>query len=263
MSPSRLALPALAATTAASALAVVTVSSSASSSAAAPSPMRPQAAPSPSPAAAGELPPVLARPVVRRASRGGARTALPPVRLVTRTVAAGPTLSGQASWYGGSFQGRTTADGERFDTEALTAASKTLPFGTRLRVCHAGRCVVVRVNDRGPYVGSRILDLSHAAARAIGYDGVAQVTATPVVTRTVAIRPRPARPVATPAPVVAEAAVAQPVVLPVRPSAAPQLATAADVSSPPALVAEGALLAAAGAIGLAGLRRRRSARAAA
>ena len=113
-----------------------------------------------------------------RASRSALRTSLVPV---------GRTFSGKASWYGGFFQGRLTANGERFDTRALTAASRTLPFGTRLRVCRARRCVVVRVNDRGPYVGHRVLDLSHAAAQRLGYEGVEQVTATPVALR--AIRP--------------------------------------------------------------------------
>jgi rare lipoprotein A len=131
----------------------------------------------------------------RRASRGGVRT-VPPVRYVTKTVAVGSSFSGQASWYGMDFQGRRTANGETFNTDDLTAASKTLAFGTRLRVCRQGTCVLVRINDRGPYVGGRILDLSRAARNALGYDGVAFVTATPVGTRTVAIRP--ARPVVRP-----------------------------------------------------------------
>ena len=109
-----------------------------------------------------------------------------PMKQVTRTVAVGATFSGQASWYGGSFNGQRTASGERFDTNDYTAASKTLPFGTRLRVCHDG-CVVVRINDRGPYVSGRILDLSRAAASAIGFSGVAHVTATPVGERSVSV----------------------------------------------------------------------------
>jgi rare lipoprotein A len=123
------------------------------------------------------------RPALR-ASRGGVRTAPLPMHRVTRTVPVGASFSGQASWYGGSFQGLRTASGEPFNSNDFTAASKTLPFGTLLRVCHSG-CVVVRVNDRGPYVGSRILDLSRAAAHAIGYDGVVHVTATPVGSRAV------------------------------------------------------------------------------
>lgn len=82
-----------------------------------------------------------------------------------------------ASWYGPGFHGRKTASGERFNTGALTAAHKTLPFGTRVRVenVHTGRSVVVRINDRGPFVRGRVIDLSKAAARAIGMDGVARV----------------------------------------------------------------------------------------
>ena len=72
-----------------------------------------------------------------------------------------------ASYYGGRHHGRLTANGERFNQHGMTAAHKTLPFGTRLRVCLQG-CVVVRVNDRGPYIRGRSLDLSSGAAREIG-----------------------------------------------------------------------------------------------
>ncbi len=77
---------------------------------------------------------------------------------------------GKASYYGKRFHGRRTASGERFNMYALTAAHPSLPFGTRLRVRHleSGREVVVRINDRGPHVGGRILDLSQAAAEALG-----------------------------------------------------------------------------------------------
>ena len=71
------------------------------------------------------------------------------------------------SWYGPGFQGRLTANGERYNQHGLTAAHKTLPFGTRLKVCLDG-CVVVRVNDRGPYISDRDLDLSYGAAAEIG-----------------------------------------------------------------------------------------------
>lgn len=76
---------------------------------------------------------------------------------------------GKASWYGPGFQGKRTASGERFDMNALTAAHRTLPFGTRVRVRNLrnGREVVVRVNDRGPHVNDRIIDLSKAAAAAL------------------------------------------------------------------------------------------------
>ncbi|HVR44970.1 MAG TPA: septal ring lytic transglycosylase RlpA family protein [Thermoanaerobaculia bacterium] len=79
-------------------------------------------------------------------------------------------LRGTASWYGEEFAGRTTANGEIFDPMRLTAAHRTLPFGTILDVTNPGngRSVRVRVNDRGPFVGDRILDLSYAAAREIG-----------------------------------------------------------------------------------------------
>ncbi len=76
---------------------------------------------------------------------------------------------GLASWYGGRFQGRLTASGERFDQNEMTAAHRTLRFGTKVRVTNRknGRSVVVRINDRGPYGKGRIIDLSRAAARAI------------------------------------------------------------------------------------------------
>ncbi|OGB15317.1 MAG: hypothetical protein A2W72_01265 [Burkholderiales bacterium RIFCSPLOWO2_12_67_14] len=86
---------------------------------------------------------------------------------------------GMASWYGQKFQGRRTASGEPFDMHALTAAHKTLPFGTRVRVRHlgSGQEVVVRINDRGPFAKGRVIDLSRAAAAAIGLvqSGTAQV----------------------------------------------------------------------------------------
>ncbi len=84
---------------------------------------------------------------------------------------------GHASWYGPGFHGRLTANGERFNTHALTAAHRTLPFGTRVRVVNqkTGRSVVVRINDRGPFIKGRIIDLAHSAARQIGMSGVASV----------------------------------------------------------------------------------------
>ena len=81
---------------------------------------------------------------------------------------------GLASWYGGQFHGRKTANGERFDKEGYTAAHKTLPFGTQLcvRSMVTGKTVVVRVNDRGPYSGDRIIDLSQGAAAELGMLGL-------------------------------------------------------------------------------------------
>lgn len=94
----------------------------------------------------------------------------------------GASYSGYASWYGGQFHGRKTANGETYNQWALTAASKTLPFGTVVRVTNSrnGDYVDVRINDRGPYVGGRIIDLSHAAANEIGLtaSGVAPVKVT-------------------------------------------------------------------------------------
>ena len=77
---------------------------------------------------------------------------------------------GIASWYGPGFHGRRTANGERFDMGAMTAAHKTLPFGTRVRVRSlvTGQEVDVRVNDRGPFIRGRIIDLSRSAAQALG-----------------------------------------------------------------------------------------------
>jgi len=84
-----------------------------------------------------------------------------------------------ASWYGEPFHGRRTASGERYDMHQLTAAHRTLPFGTVVRVTRrdSGARVEVRINDRGPFVRGRIIDLSYAAARRIGLDvdGVAPV----------------------------------------------------------------------------------------
>ena len=72
-----------------------------------------------------------------------------------------------ASWYGPGFHGRLTANGEVYNQMGISAAHKTLPFGTKLRVCYEG-CVELKINDRGPYIGARELDLSYGAAKAIG-----------------------------------------------------------------------------------------------
>ena len=78
--------------------------------------------------------------------------------------------SGVASYYGSRFHGRRTANGERFDMNAMTAAHKTLPFGTKVRVTNprTGKSVTVRINDRGPFTRGREIDLSRAAATQIG-----------------------------------------------------------------------------------------------
>jgi len=80
-------------------------------------------------------------------------------------------IRGQASWYGPGFHGKKTASGEIFDQGRLTAAHKTLPLGTKAKVTNLenGNSVEVEINDRGPYVGDRVIDLSHAAANALGF----------------------------------------------------------------------------------------------
>ena len=87
----------------------------------------------------------------------------------------GQTLTGTASWYGPGFVGSPTASGAPYDPERLTCAHKELPLGSVVRVSANGRSVSCLVNDRGPYVGDRILDMSRAGSRALGYDGLAAV----------------------------------------------------------------------------------------
>jgi rare lipoprotein A len=86
---------------------------------------------------------------------------------------------GEASWYGPGFHGRKTASGERFNQNKLTAAHRKLPLGTEVQVVNLenGRSVTVEINDRGPYVRGRVIDVSRAAAKRLGIieDGVAQV----------------------------------------------------------------------------------------
>ncbi|HHH85059.1 MAG TPA: septal ring lytic transglycosylase RlpA family protein [Firmicutes bacterium] len=79
---------------------------------------------------------------------------------------------GIASWYGPGFHGRKTANGETYNMYEMTAAHKALPFNTRVKVIdlETGRSVIVRINDRGPFVAGRIIDLSYAAARALGME---------------------------------------------------------------------------------------------
>lgn len=95
-------------------------------------------------------------------------------------VRVGDTFSGRASWYGNDFHGKSTSSGEGYDMYAMTAAHKTLPMNTVVRVTNTenGSQTIVRINDRGPFVESRIIDLSYAAASAIGVaqKGTANVT---------------------------------------------------------------------------------------
>jgi rare lipoprotein A len=91
-----------------------------------------------------------------------------------------PSQSGIASWYGPGFHGRKTANGETFNMDALTAAHRWLPFGSLVGVQKMinGRSVDVRINDRGPFIKQRIIDLSRAAAKALGLGGTKQVELT-------------------------------------------------------------------------------------
>lgn len=97
---------------------------------------------------------------------------------MTPWAGTGRSFSGMASFYGNE-SGSRTASGQRFNQNAMTAAHRSLPFGTKLRVTHGGQSVIVTINDRGPFVRGRVLDLSTGAARAIGLTGagVGRVTA--------------------------------------------------------------------------------------
>lgn len=97
---------------------------------------------------------------------------------VTPSSGTGRSFAGMASFYGNE-SGSKTASGQRFNQNALTAAHRSLPFGTKLRVTHGSRSVVVTINDRGPFIKGRVLDLSTAAAREVGLTsaGVGRVVA--------------------------------------------------------------------------------------
>ncbi|RJP25928.1 MAG: septal ring lytic transglycosylase RlpA family protein [Candidatus Omnitrophota bacterium] len=100
------------------------------------------------------------------------------------TVTTPGAMEGLASWYGRQFQGRRTASGERFDMNKLTAAHNTLPFNTKVRVTNLenGNSVIVRINDRGPSIQDRIIDVSLATARRLDFErqGVARVRLDPL-----------------------------------------------------------------------------------
>ena len=99
-------------------------------------------------------------------------------RNANASIGSGHSFAGKASFYGNE-SGSRTASGARFNQNAMTAAHRSLPFGTKVRVTHRGQSVVVTINDRGPFVRGRVLDLSTGAARAIGLNraGVGHVTA--------------------------------------------------------------------------------------
>ena len=130
------------------------------------------------PAAALELPESAVAGLTMAAEAEAASTFTKPTPLVAAEAVA--LEQGSASSYARHFQGRRTANGERYDQNELTAAHKTLPFGTMVRVRSkiTGQEIDVRINDRGPFVTGRIIDLSHAAARALGMlqMGVKKVT---------------------------------------------------------------------------------------
>ena len=119
----------------------------------------------------------LATPAGMAGSIDDARIATKPAQA---KVHPGHRQRGIASYYGPRFEGKKTASGEPFDSRKMTAAHRTLPLGTRVRVTdnETGRTVVVRVNDRGPYVPGRAIDLSRGAGRALGMisEGLADVT---------------------------------------------------------------------------------------
>jgi rare lipoprotein A len=115
-------------------------------------------------------PPATARKQNPRARRGGFLALGVLAMLLPFGAARAGIQEGTVSWYGGQFHKRPTASGELFNANALTMAHPTLPFGTKVKVTNLwnGRSVVVRVNDRGPFVGHRIADLSRAAAQTLG-----------------------------------------------------------------------------------------------
>lgn len=140
--------------------------------------LKPPEAPAPAtPAApARELPPSVSRIEPPARDIPGIE-ALPP-----GVPEAAPVQTGIASWYGRRFHGRRTANGERYDMHALTAAHRTLPMPSFAWVRNPanGREVIVRINDRGPFTRGRILDLSWAAAQVLGIHGVATVELRPL-----------------------------------------------------------------------------------
>jgi rare lipoprotein A len=135
----------------------------------------------PNPVAPSAQPPVTATPPtaadVAPPSVASPAEATPATPAADSVIGTGWTQTGIASWYGPGFHGRRTANGERFNTNELTAAHKTLPFGTRVRVKSLvdGKEIIVRINDRGPFIAGRVIDLSRAAAQAIGLVGVKRV----------------------------------------------------------------------------------------
>ena len=114
---------------------------------------------------------ILAAAIFLAANVGAAPVPNHPIPQAKRTKHARPYQVGNASWYGKKFHGRTTASGEDFDMFELTAAHRQLPLGTYVRVTDLrnGKSVIVRINDRGPFIKGRIMDLSYGAARMLDF----------------------------------------------------------------------------------------------
>lgn len=132
---------------------------------------------------------ILAAAIFLAANVGAAPVPNHPIPQAKRTKHARPYQVGNASWYGKKFHGRTTASGEDFDMFELTAAHRQLPLGTYVRVTDLrnGKSVIVRINDRGPFIKGRIMDLSYGAARMLDFHaGVEKVRLDIVEPETVA-----------------------------------------------------------------------------
>ena len=119
------------------------------------------------------------QPATTTAPEDSSSAADPTSAAIPEAASEEETLEGRASYYGFRFAGKPTANGEAFDPMGMTAAHRTLPFGSRVRVTNTanGRSVVVRINDRGPFLRGRIIDLSRGAAERIGMirSGLAEV----------------------------------------------------------------------------------------
>jgi rare lipoprotein A len=141
---------------------------------------------------------VLGACILAALTGGCAHRKVPPPTTAPRVAAVRPGTveKGVASWYGEPYHGRQTASGEVYDMHQISAAHRTLPFGTVVRVTRrdTGQAVEVRINDRGPFIAGRIIDLSYGAARRIGLDvdGIAPVKVE-VLAHTARVEPGPQR----------------------------------------------------------------------
>jgi len=112
------------------------------------------------------LPNVKQKPVKKNISKFSSKN-----NINKKNIKVGDVITGVSSWYGPNFHGKLTANGEVFDQYGVTAAHKTLPLGTVVRVTNIdnGKSIILRINDRGPYIGNRILDCSYGAATKLGF----------------------------------------------------------------------------------------------